>query len=92
MKTLGRFTTKIKIDECNFTTDFYIVSDDEILMKLITGKPILENVTLIINSEDIKVMQKSRKTITKITDEANELPDLFLTDGRNNLDIGKSEY
>ncbi|KAK9696017.1 hypothetical protein QE152_g32187 [Popillia japonica] len=61
-------------------------------MKLIVGKSILENMTLIVNSEGITVMQKSEETITKSTDEANELPDLFLIDGGNNLDIGKSDY
>ncbi|KAK9752113.1 Zinc knuckle [Popillia japonica] len=88
IKTLGRFTTKIEIDECNFTTDFYIVSDDEMPMKLIIGKPILENVTLIMNSEGIKVMPKREETATKNIDEANDLPYLFLIDGGNNLDIG----
>ncbi|KAK9696360.1 hypothetical protein QE152_g31943 [Popillia japonica] len=61
-------------------------------MKLIIGKPTLENVTLIINSEGTQVMQKSEETITESTDEANELLDLFLIDGGNNLDIGKSVY
>ncbi|KAK9720043.1 hypothetical protein QE152_g22301 [Popillia japonica] len=44
------------------------------------------------NSEGIKVMPKREETVTKNIDEANELPDLFLIDGGNNLDIGKSEY
>ncbi|KAK9693007.1 hypothetical protein QE152_g34488 [Popillia japonica] len=61
-------------------------------IKLIIGKPILENVTLIMNSEGIKVVPKREETVTKNIDEANDLPDLFLIDRGNNLDIGKSEY
>jgi hypothetical protein len=57
VKTLGKFSTKINIDNCEFVTEIHIVSDEAISINLIIGRPILNKVTLIMNSEGVMVTE-----------------------------------
>jgi hypothetical protein len=60
VKTLGKFSTKINIDNCELVTEIHIVSDEAISINdinLIVGRPILNKVTLIMNSEGVMVTE-----------------------------------
>jgi hypothetical protein len=65
VETLGKFSTKININNCELVTEIHIVSDETISINLIIGRPILNKVTLIMNSEGVMVTEdvtKMKKT------------------------------
>jgi hypothetical protein len=73
VKTLGKFSTKINIDNCEFVTEIHIVSDEAISINLIIGTPILNKVTLIMNSEGVMVTENvtRMKETNLLNDEKN---------------------
>jgi hypothetical protein len=72
VKTLGKFSTKINIDNCEFVTEIHIVSDEAISINLIIGTPILNKVTLIMNSEVMVTENVTRmKETNLLNDEKN---------------------
>jgi hypothetical protein len=72
VKTLGKFSTKINIDNCEFVTEIHIVSDEAISINFIIGTPILNKVTLIMNSEVMVTENVTRmKETNLLNDEKN---------------------
>jgi hypothetical protein len=73
LKTLGKFSTKINIDNCELVTEIHIVSDEAISINLIIGTLILNKVTLIMNSKGVMVTEDvtRMKETNLLNDEKN---------------------
>lgn len=100
-KTLGKFIAEIRSDEHNLKAGIHIVPDEVMPMKFIVGKPILNQMTLTISPDGMKLMRLNDAELLQSAhdrlaeQDVGELSGedyMFLIKAENHLSIGKLEH
>lgn len=76
VKTLGCFTTKIEVEECEFFTKIHLVPDSAMPMKCILGNELLRNVELTITANEVKFTKPTEEVFImqiKVTNDDDNL-------------------